>query len=777
MSRLRTKRARRVEIVCIAALSVAISRQAIGQEQSQTQQPPLPPVTVQPPPHRPTHTARKTSTGQRAKPKRVRRVVRRPAPANGARAAAAAAAAQEAAAAPTPANGSTAAGYRVDTVTNVGPFSNMSIQDTPYSYTVLSSDFIENTESYATPSGTSVLDKDPLFGVTYTDQRGVVTLGSERGINNTSPNNFFLIDGLPGPNSSATLGLEPYDRIEILSGVPGFLYGVSPNLGAINYVLKEPTAAPFYSLTLADPDGENGYLHLDAGATSKDKTFGYRLNIVGQDGDTNMPYQSTQRDLVSGVFDYRPFEGMLLQLDAIHSQYHETGTPAVWFDVAGVQFPSSVPNTSKLWGEPYGWIDTSANTIGPKMTWQATSWLTIRSAFQYSEQDYSELEPLNYLEKNNTYEARLDLSPPEQQNTYAGYTYADLKFDTGVLQHKLTVGWSGNVTNTYLPPTNNVYSPYVTGLTFNSPTYIFPEPDLSPSGGASYEENQTLFQTYSAGDNIEINKYFSALLGGSYAEVGNDTYATTGSLTSGYHSSKATPTYALLFHPVSWVTLYGSYIEGLEQGEVVNDPNATNDHAVLPPYLRKQYEAGIKATVNNNILLTADYFDINSALQYSVNNGNGTDTYVQSGRQDSKGVEFTATGKITDRLRVLGGFMFADARVIDDQADPAYDGTRPQVAPQSLVKLTAEYDLPFFPDLTITGGAYHTGGVYYDQANTIWVPGHTTFDAGLRYTTKVDGHQLIGRLYVSNLTNVSYWAGDAVLGDPRRVSFSLQTIF
>src|SRR5262249_30666848 len=73
-------------------------------------------------------------------------------------------------------NGSTEVGYRVDSITEIGPFSNMKLQDIPYSFNVLSSSFIEDTQSY-TSAGASVLDKSPFFAYTYNDQRGVVDTG------------------------------------------------------------------------------------------------------------------------------------------------------------------------------------------------------------------------------------------------------------------------------------------------------------------------------------------------------------------------------------------------------------------------------------------------------------------------------------------------------------------------------------------------------------------------------------------------------------------------
>ncbi len=138
---------------------------------------------------------------------------------------------------------------------------------------------------------------------------------------------------------------------------------------------------------------------------------------------------------------------------------------------------------------------------------------------------------------------------------------------------------------------------------------------------------------------------------------------------------------------------------------------------------------GAKATISN-VLYAIAFFDIDSALQYSVDNHDGTFTYVQSGRQQNKGVDTSATGELLPGLRLLGGVSYVDARVTVDAATPAYVGKVVQGAANWLYKSTLEYDLPFAHGLTLQGGAYYTSGFYADQLNTNWVEGHTTFDLG-----------------------------------------------
>src|SRR5262249_31332596 len=162
-----------------------------------------------------------------------------------------------------------AEGYRVETVRDVGPFVDLRLQDTPYSFSILSQDFIQNTQANLTP-GIGLLEKSPLFASINSDAaRGQTKPGSQRGINNNAElhSTYFLVDGTPAGvlNATDVFGNEEYERVEILSGVSGFLYGVNSSGGFANYITKRPTPTPYYSVTLGAPDLAGGYIHADLG--------------------------------------------------------------------------------------------------------------------------------------------------------------------------------------------------------------------------------------------------------------------------------------------------------------------------------------------------------------------------------------------------------------------------------------------------------------------------------------------------------------------------------
>jgi iron complex outermembrane receptor protein len=186
--------------------------------------------------------------------------------------------------------------------------------------------------------------------------------------------------------------LEDKERVEVLSGVDGFLYGTGSVGGNINYVLKRPTAAPYYSVTAGDNAGANGYIHGDFGGPQNipglaDGLIGYRLNIVEQGGHTSIYNQSIQRDLISGAFDIHLPYDILLQLNAEHSNYHVWGiTPSFNVNTSINPYLASA-NPSNVFSPPWTQSINQTDTGGLKLTWKLNDIFTIRAAYAFTRED------------------------------------------------------------------------------------------------------------------------------------------------------------------------------------------------------------------------------------------------------------------------------------------------------------------------------------------------------------------------------------------------------
>jgi iron complex outermembrane receptor protein len=218
-----------------------------------------------------------------------------------------------------------AAGYRPDVVTTTGPWGGRKVEDVPYTITVLPSEFIEN-------SGARNLDQ--LFAMTP-----LVQPGQSQDINNIAQATLrgfnvarAYVNGVQNNNIGMGVFIEEIDQLEILNGLSGFLYGASPVGGVINYQLKRPTAYDLRNLTIGNYGGEQYYAHADIGGTfDADGRFGYRLNLLTQDGDTQIDEQSLCRNMVSGSADWRPTDDMVVELFLSKKDFHLEGRQFQFF--------------------------------------------------------------------------------------------------------------------------------------------------------------------------------------------------------------------------------------------------------------------------------------------------------------------------------------------------------------------------------------------------------------------------------------------------------------
>ncbi len=690
-----------------------------------------------------------------------------------------------------PAEGSEAAGYKPNTVSNFGPLGPTPILDVPYSVNVISSDLIENKIGGTTET---VFQISPVAQLSQPSSRLQNPAFYLRGFLFQGSSGNIAIDGLRGL-MGVPIPIEDKERAEIYTGLMGFLYGPAVVGGMVNYVYKRPTETPFASVTVGDYGNLAGFTHGDfGGPIDKDGMFAYRLNVVVQHGDLPVSPQSEDRQLATLALDWHILPGTTLELLGSHqfSDQHVAGT--YWLVSTNPNGSSKfnyswVPNPSKIFGEPWTSTPIETDRAEVNLTSKLNDIFTARLAYAFA----SSYEFATKIEDNQLTNSSGSYGQYTWQNTGNGfYTHSacgllDAHFNTWSFEHKMTMGYYGYYQENQSGAGSATPQYLINSSAFNiffGPTNI-PQPNFTnPVSyyGARYTSATTLFHNYIVGDEIKFNQYLSALVGANYAEIIANNYNNTPpfALSSAYDKGKLTPSLSLIFKPVSWVSTYATYSQSLEQGLFVPATGAviyTNAGQTLPPFVDKQYEIGAKANVGG-MLLTAALFDINKALQYAVVNPNGTSTYLQDGREVHKGVELTATGNVMDGFRVLGGVTLLDPQVTNQQANTALIGKEPAGVASRLAKITAEYDLPFAPGLTLTGGVYYTGSQAADTVNSVYLPGFVTEDLGLRYRTHLPtGQEAIFRLQVSNLTNNAFWIQPNETGMPRTIAFSTQIKF
>lgn len=656
--------------------------------------------------------------------------------------------------------GTVAEGYRVKTISSVGALGTMKLQDTPYAMSVIPQELIQNIQAQ---SPDDIYKLNPSTRTITPQVTGFSPNVSIRGFDgyNTAENGLRR-----AYNHAATM--EDKERVEILNGLSGFLYGAASPGGMINFVYKRPTMERLNRVSLGNYGGDQYYLHGDfGGRIDEDGSAGYRLNIVTQNGGTAVDHQSIRRELVSGAIDWQITDKLLLELNAVYNHYLTNGVSAYWYVAPGLQRPSA-PDADKLWNQKWSNDEFHNVKLMTRVNYQLNDAITLRAAYMRDHIDRSASASTYNSPSSATSYTQLALAGDNTSDIFnAGQIFADIHFNTGTVAHKVTTGY-------YMNSDLGRGSNYDSGLSnlgpfsLDRPHYVS-RPAFAPDTSGMFTKGKDINENYVIGDLVSFNDAWSALVGVNRSRILSTSYSDPGvrSANSSYDQSRTSPATSLIYKPTPWLTSYLSYIEGLESGGRAPS-TASNQYQTMAPMVSRQQEFGIKATVGQ-LLLTSAIFEIEKAYQFT----NSSNIYRQSGRQNHKGIEFGATGKMTDQWTVMTGLTLLDPTI--KQSENA--GKDPVNVARQTAKIYSEYAMENIPGLTLTGGLYYTGKQYANEANTDRLPSVVTADIGLRYQTMLSNHPLTLRVNMNNVFDKSYWLNAYYVGAPRTVAFSANMQF
>ena len=250
---------------------------------------------------------------------------------------------------------------------NAGALGVRSLQDLPFavgSYTV------DTIEAQRARTALDVLRNDPSVTPTsgFSSFDGVAV----RGFAANSFNNVRR-DGLLA-NIYSDVPLENKERVDVLKGLSGFLYGVGEPSGIVNYVIKRPTRERFASVTAEVRSYGGRYASVDAGGPlDATGTVGYRFNAATEKVGDFTHFGDLKRDFLAGAVDIKINRDALLQLDFDWQKKSlaASGMIGPRNDGTVVSARSFDPRT--LVGQPWGQYKTDAWNIGARLDYTLNS--------------------------------------------------------------------------------------------------------------------------------------------------------------------------------------------------------------------------------------------------------------------------------------------------------------------------------------------------------------------------------------------------------------------
>ncbi|HEF4780288.1 TPA: TonB-dependent siderophore receptor [Burkholderia multivorans] len=577
------------------------------------------------------------------------------------------------------------------------------------------------------------------------------------------------VNGLQVPNTLnlASWRVDPYmiDSITVLRGPTSVLYGAGDPGAIVDVKTKLADGERVREAGVEIGNYARKQFLIDVGdKLDPDGKYAYRFVGVARDGNAVTGPNNDQRVALAPSFRWRPNADTSLTLSATYLQD--------WGDISSNFLPAAgtvLPNPNGQITKDIYEGDGNFNyyrkkqwSLGYQFEHNLNSMWTFRQNTRWMHLS---------LDNGSVWGAGFADETLTEVNRWAGvfqmnYSRFDIdnnlegRFATGPLQHTLLLGFQYNrqtaTDSEWLAaaPTLNLYNPVYTPVT----TAVFSNPDTT------YRTNTyTTMNTFGlyAQDQIKWNRW-TLTLGGredwvnmrmddraagtqSKADVSAFTGRVGLTYQAGYGLSPYI-SYSTSFNPIIGVSLL--------------------DGGVPKPTRGRQIEAGLRwQPPGKNLMLNAAIYQINQTNGVTpalpTQDRSGTKS-VQTGEVRARGIELSATGKVTPNLSLIASYAYQDVKVV--QANDATLNNWPVdiPRPRQMASLWADWTWHTGP----LAGFGLGGGVRYQSAsagaadNSLTVSSYTLIDAAVHYDVRnwrfaVNATNLFNRHYISGCQSTS----------------------
>jgi iron complex outermembrane receptor protein len=584
-----------------------------------------------------------------------------------------------------------------------------------------------------------------------------------RGILVENRGNYRLNGSLPIINL-VDVPLENKQQVEVLKGASSLYYGFIPPSGVVNLVTKRAGNKPVFSLSQSVNEHGAAMTHIDWGRKfGENDNQGLRVNLVKGSEDIGVNKYSGERELASIAYDWKITDRLSFRFDVEHYEKSVSEQASIRLLPAvngSVTLPPVPDNKTNLAGEWQQYDANAQNYLARVDYVLSDSWgVLFEAGYAETTRDRAFSRFQNY--DLNTGEGQLQIFYSRNQqfdNTnYRGEIYGELA--TGSIKHNLSFGYT---TNSRASNTPGVTAPQsIFSQNLYNPRDIAPQ-HVSFTGAYSAVtiDDQGLYVF----DRMQLNEQWQVLAGlrrGDYRTEDLRVAADGTRTVRLYNAQETTPSLAVMYKPRQDLSLYASYVEGLEESGQA-PATSTNAFQLLDPAKSEQREVGAKFNIGQNSLAQIAYFDIERASTFEDPN---TRVFGLNGKANYSGFEMAWTGELNKQLSIAASALLMDAELQND-GNPATVGKVPENTAEKTASLFAEYRLISVPGLSFSGGLYYTGERAVNDQNQAFIGGYTVASLGVRYATVIGSTPTQFQLVVDNPTDKNYYstAGNDLIG-------------
>ncbi|OPB05314.1 TonB-dependent siderophore receptor [Pseudomonas synxantha] len=641
-----------------------------------------------------------------------------------------------------------------------------SIHETPQSISVVSKDVVEDIgatrlqDALDYAGGVGRANNFGGQGLTTFTVRGFTTGEFYR-------NGFPINRGYPNMPDANTI-----ERLEVLRGPATMLYGRGDPGGTFNVVSKQPLAER--TVTLGSQLNDQGMKRgtLDAsGPLDEEGRLAYRLNVVGEGGDTFRDHVETERYGVTPVITWQATDATKVTFEG---DFMRNNHP---LDRGLTRFPNQrgTPSRDTFWGDKdAGKLHNDNNMAQLRFEHALNDNWTLGGGFQWLDGSLKG----NAIEANGPSSLGADGRTLQRNFNYRKLEWTDKDyqlnltghFSTGGFEHTLLTGieYEDYDYKSIIQRSSAALGTYPIDI-FN-PVYGQTRPALTRTPTHDKEN----LKTYAAfvQDQVALTERLKVLAGARFERFEHDYQSYVAGVKPWTAADNAvTPRVGVIYDLTDTVAVYADAARSFKP-----NTGASREGGGFAPEKGKSYEMGIKwEALDRQLSVDAAIYQIEKKNVLATDPLDNT-LSVATGQVRSRGFDLNVAGNLTPEWRVIGGYAYVDAEVTRDTTLRA--GTRLMNIPRNSFSLLNVYE---FQDGALKGLGLGAGGKYVDQragqtANTAFsMDAYTVVDLLGYY--KVN-EQVRLNLDVKNLFNREYEEGAfgniyAYPGAPRTVQVGI----
>ena len=449
------------------------------------------------------------------------------------------------------------------------------------------------------------------------------------------------------------------DRIEVLKGPNGMVFGRGASGGAINRVSKEAGWDPVREIKVTYGAYNQKRTSIDIGNGIND-VAAFRLNAVYEESDSYRSGVNLKRYGVNPTFTITPSDNTKITIGAEYFKDQHIGDRGIPSIGTGLNNrPYRLEDYQTFYGNAsLSPNETETKALNAMIEHAFNDNLSIRNRTRYASYDkYYQNVYADSAVSNNLFAVGAYRDTTDRKN-FINQTDITYKINTGRFEHQLLAGMEVGTQKTINARLIAGNSERISsGVSVLSPTYSLP---ISLSNTSRNQASEIdIFALY-VQDQIKISEQWQAIVGIRHDQLTTHYDNVKTSQTIEVSDSLLSPRAGLIFKPIENLSIYGSYSLAYvpRAGDQLLSLTAITQSLQPEKFINK--ELGAKYDISPNLSLTAAVYKLERKNVAIMDPLSPTQNIVIDG-QETKGAELGVAGKMTDRWSMFGGYSYQDA--------------------------------------------------------------------------------------------------------------------